>query len=72
MSEKKTAPLKKFLDGKGFGFIDTPTGDLFFHINDSKDLDIHSLEEGVLLSYELEEDNRTRRLKAINLTIIKD
>ena len=69
MSKIKSGELKKFFSDKGYGFIQSKKGDIFFHITDSEDLDINALEEGINLSYEESKDSRTRKTKAINVTI---
>jgi CspA family cold shock protein len=69
MSDRKTGTIKKYLDGKGFGFIETQKGDLFFHINDSEGFPEHLLEEDLKVSYELGKDQRSGKTKAFDLKI---
>lgn len=69
MSKRKSGELKKFFSDKGYGFIQSQKGDIFFHISDSENLDINSLREGVTLSYEESKDSRSGKTKAANVTI---
>jgi CspA family cold shock protein len=69
MSKRKSGELKKFFSDKGYGFIQSQKGDIFFHISDSENLDINSLREGVTFSYEESKDVRSGKTKAINVTI---
>ena len=43
--------IKKLTD-KGFGFIDTGKGDLFFHLSSLKDCRYEELQEGQEVEYE--------------------
>jgi CspA family cold shock protein len=69
MSSRKTGELKKFFEEKGYGFIQTPRGDIFFHVSDSEELDVNSLSEGVILSYEETRDERSGKTKAGNVQV---
>jgi cold shock protein len=69
MSKRKSGELKKFFSDKGYGFIQSQKGDIFFHISDSENLDINSVREGVTFSYEESKDVRSGKTKAINVTI---
>ena len=69
MSKRKSGELKKFFSDKGYGFIQSQKGDIFFHMSDSEDLDINSLREGITLSYEESKDARSGKTKAANVTI---
>ena len=70
MSKERTkGTIKKYIENKGFGFINASKGDLFFHINDSKELPEHLIEEGLSVSYEIGEDQRTGKPKAFKLVI---
>ena len=69
MSKRKSGELKKFFSDKGYGFIQSKKGDIFFHMSDSEDLDINSLREGITLSYEESKDARSGKTKAANVTI---
>jgi cold shock CspA family protein len=66
---RKTGELKKFFEEKGYGFIQTPKGDIFFHVSDSPELDINSLREGAVLSYEETQDSRSGKTKAGNVQL---
>jgi CspA family cold shock protein len=69
MSKRKSGELKKFFSDKGYGFIQSQKGDIFFHISDSENLDINSLREGITLSYEESKDVKSGKTKATNVTI---
>ena len=43
--------IKKLMD-KGFGFINTEEGDLFFHRNDMNGVEFNSLSEGQEVEFE--------------------
>jgi cold shock protein len=45
--------VKKLVAGKGFGFIDCGSGDMFFHCSEVKDADFESLSIGQMVSYEV-------------------
>lgn len=66
---RKTGELKKFIADKGYGFIKSENGDVFFHVTDSADLDQNALNEGVNLSYEMGTDSRSGKSKAINVEV---
>lgn len=66
---RKNGALKKYFPEKGFGFIKSSHGDLFFHVNDSKELNVDSLKEGATLSYEEITDTRNNKAKAANVRI---
>ena len=44
--------IKKMIWNKGFGFIDTERGDLFFHRSAVQDTDFEQLHEGQTVEYE--------------------
>lgn len=69
MSNRKTGELKKFFEDKGFGFIKSKKGDVFFHISDSQNLNINTLQEQTMVSYEEDTDTRSGRTKAINVAV---
>jgi len=69
MSSRKSGELKKFFSDKGYGFIQSKKGDVFFHVSDSDSLDINLLREGVTLSYEESKDLRSGKTKAANVAI---
>jgi cold shock CspA family protein len=71
MSNRKTGKLKSFLSEKRFGFIETQNDELFFHLNESKGLEINLLEKGVMLSYEESVNSRNGKLHATNVMIEK-
>lgn len=71
MSKEKSGELKRFFSDKGYGFIKSNKGDIFFHISDSNGLNVDSLTEGTNLSYEESVDARSGKTKAINVAIEK-
>lgn len=66
---RKSGELKKFFADKGYGFIQSEKGDIFFHVTDSQDLDVNSLNPGIILSYEESQDSRSGKNKAINVSL---
>lgn len=74
MSERKSGVVKWFADQKGYGFI-VPAGqesargtDIFVHISAVENSDLHTLNEGQKISYELATDKRGRT-SAVNLKV---
>lgn len=65
--------LKKWMDEKGFGFIDggaSGQGDVFFHFSGlASEGDKDNLREGVSLEYEMGVDGRTGKSRATNVVI---
>ena len=66
---QKTGKIKKYLDDKGFGFIESGKFDTFFHINDCENIDQAQLQPGVEVSFEISKD-QNGRVKAINLQLV--
>ncbi|MFT5795468.1 MAG: cold shock CspA family protein [Ulvibacter sp.] len=66
---RKNGELKKFFSDKGYGFIQSKKGDIFFHVSDSEDLDVDSLQEGITISYEESKDIRSGKTKATEVQI---
>jgi CspA family cold shock protein len=69
MFKRKKGELKKFFSEKGYGFIQSKKGDIFFHVSDSQGLDVNLLKEGVVLSYDESKDSRSGKTKAEKVTI---
>ena len=44
--------IKKLFSDRGFGFLDTSDGDLFFHRSAVRDTDFTELQEGQTIEYE--------------------
>ncbi len=44
--------IKKLIPDRGFGFIKTDTGDLFFHMSALQEVSIEELSEGQTVEYE--------------------
>ena len=62
--------VKTWNDDKGFGFIaaDDGSGDVFFHVTALEDAEIDDEElVGLALSYDVGENPRNGRTKAVNL-----
>ena len=59
----------KSLKEKGFGFIASEGGDIFFHMNSLVGITFEELREGDVLSYEIEETMKDGVMKknAINV-----
>lgn len=66
--------LKKWMDEKGFGFIDggaSGQGDVFFHFSGlANEGNKDDLREGVSLEYEMGVDGRTGKSRATNVVIL--
>ncbi len=45
--------IKKLLADKGFGFIGSETGDMFFHCSEVKEVKFETLAVGQTVSYEV-------------------
>jgi len=56
--------VKHFNEGKGFGFIHYPGGEVFAHRSDCPD---GPPAEGDIVSFDVVEDPRTGRMKAVNV-----
>lgn len=56
----------------GYGFLQTETGDVFFHANNlDESVDYDSLEEGVVLNFEMGE-GRNGKEQAVNITLAEE
>lgn len=66
---QKTGTVKWFNDQKGFGFIapDDGSNDVFVHINAVNKSGMHTLREGQKISFDLQNDPKTRKSSAANL-----
>jgi len=61
--------IKKKVEGKGFGFITSPSldKDLFFHANGLVDVSFDQLQEGDNVSFDTEESQKG--LNAVNVKL---
>ena len=66
-----TGTLKKFMEGKGFGFIanDDGSGDVFVHFSQLNSGGSEDMVEGVTMSFDITTDDRSGKTKAANVTI---
>lgn len=56
----------------GYGFLATESGDVFFHANNlDENVDYDSLEEGMVLEFEMGE-GRNGKEQAVNVTVAED
>lgn len=64
-----TGTVKWFNDQKGFGFIqpDSGTEDIFVHKSAVERAGMYTLREGQKLSFEIQNDPKTRKKSAANL-----
>eukprot|EP00747_Dinoflagellata_sp_TGD_P097122 gnl/TRDRNA2_/TRDRNA2_167029_c1_seq1.p1 gnl/TRDRNA2_/TRDRNA2_167029_c1~~gnl/TRDRNA2_/TRDRNA2_167029_c1_seq1.p1 ORF type:complete len:108 (+),score=24.54 gnl/TRDRNA2_/TRDRNA2_167029_c1_seq1:2-325(+) len=71
---RRSGKLKLFLPDKGYGFITNDDGskDLFLHQRELANGDQNDLVAGIRLEYEVEEESRSGKLKAVNVKILKD
>ena len=69
---RKTGVVKFFNQAKGYGFIAPEDGskDIFVHITSVQRAGIPWLDEGIRLSFELEEDLRGRGPQAVELQLL--
>jgi cold shock protein len=68
IDKRETGTVKHFNDRKGYGFLDTTTGEVFFHIDEIDNSNM--VEKGQQLKFQ--RVNNGGRLKAINITLITD
>ena len=47
--------IKKLVSDRGFGFIDTGSGDVFFHVTSLADGEFELLREGQVVEFETED-----------------
>ena len=66
-----TGTLKKFMDGKGFGFIENSdgSGDVFVHFSQLTNGGSDDMIVGAEMSFDIEEDPRSGKTKATNVTL---
>ena len=63
--------LKKFMEGKGFGFIENSdnSGDVFVHFTQLNSGGSEDMVVGSEMTFDIEEDQRSGKTKAVNVTI---
>ena len=60
--------IKKIVSDRGFGFITTETGDIFFHHSAVTDGSFDDLHEGTTVEYQIEEgDSRGKGPRATDV-----
>ena len=66
-----TGTLKKFMDGKGFGFIENSdgSGDVFVHFSQLTNGGSEDMVVGAEMTFDIEEDPRSGKTKATNVTL---
>ena len=64
--------VKWFNQEKGFGFItnDEDVKDIFVHFSGINGSGYKSLEEGQKVSYDVENDERSGKTRAVNVTVL--
>ena len=67
-----TGKVKWFNGDKGYGFItdDQSQGDIFVHFSGINGNGYKSLEEGQKVSFEVENDARSNKSRAVNVTVL--
>ena len=67
-----TGKVKWFNAEKGYGFIsdDKGQGDIFVHFSGINGSGYKSLEEGQKVSYDVENDERSGKTRAVNVTVL--
>eukprot|EP00442_Polarella_glacialis_P058109 CAMPEP_0115095034 /NCGR_PEP_ID=MMETSP0227-20121206/28744_1 /TAXON_ID=89957 /ORGANISM="Polarella glacialis, Strain CCMP 1383" /LENGTH=124 /DNA_ID=CAMNT_0002488213 /DNA_START=82 /DNA_END=456 /DNA_ORIENTATION=+ len=65
--------LKKFMEGKGFGFIENAdgSGDVFVHFSQLTSGGSEDMVEGSEMTFDIAQDERSGKTKASNVTITK-
>ena len=65
--------IKKFFADRGFGFIERDDGapDAFVHVRDLQKSGLDELREGDRVTFELEPDQRTGRMRAGNVRLVE-
>ncbi|MEI9425467.1 cold-shock protein [Mesorhizobium sp. Cs1299R1N1] len=65
-----TGTVKRFNSSKGFGFIQPDGGgpDVFVHISAVERAGLSTLADGQKINYEIEQDRRTGKSSAANLS----
>ncbi|CAE8712419.1 unnamed protein product [Polarella glacialis] len=63
--------LKKFMEGKGFGFIENAdgSGDVFVHFSQLNSGGSEDMVEGSKMTFDIQTDERSGKDKATNVTI---
>mmetsp|Transcript_3728 Transcript_3728/g.6583 ORF Transcript_3728/g.6583 Transcript_3728/m.6583 type:complete len:114 (-) Transcript_3728:122-463(-) len=63
--------LKKFMEGKGFGFIENSdgSGDVFVHFSQVTNGGSEDMIEGTEMTFDIEQDQRSGKTKATNVTL---
>ncbi len=66
---QRTGTVKWFSDQKGFGFIESDEGgdDVFVHVSAVNKAGLHTLNEGQRISFDLQNDPKSRKSSAANL-----
>lgn len=66
-----TGTLKKFMEGKGFGFIENGdgSGDVFVHFSQLTNGGSEDMIEGSEMTFDIEQDERSGKTKAANVTL---
>ena len=62
----KQGTIKKLTD-RGFGFIDTGGGDLFFHTSALQNAEFEDLKEGQVVEYEEEDSPKGRKATSVKV-----
>ena len=67
-----TGTLKRFMDGKGFGFIENAdgSGDVFVHCTQLNNGGSEDMVVGVEMSFDITEDERSGKTRASNVTLL--
>ena len=67
-----TGKVKWFNAEKGYGIIsdDNGQGDIFVHFSGINGSGYKSLEEGQKVSYDVENDERSGKTRAVNVTVL--
>ena len=59
--------IKKLVSDRGFGFIESEKGDLFFHHSDVEEVTFEELREGQAVAYEIGEGRKAPCATSVRL-----
>eukprot|EP00747_Dinoflagellata_sp_TGD_P091382 gnl/TRDRNA2_/TRDRNA2_165032_c1_seq4.p1 gnl/TRDRNA2_/TRDRNA2_165032_c1~~gnl/TRDRNA2_/TRDRNA2_165032_c1_seq4.p1 ORF type:complete len:220 (-),score=78.68 gnl/TRDRNA2_/TRDRNA2_165032_c1_seq4:41-700(-) len=73
LSGRRKGKLNTFLQDKGWGFIESGDGgrDIFLHFSRVTNSTKEELAPGMWVEYDVEDDVKSGRLKAVNATVVK-
>ena len=67
IGQMRTGTIKKLVDDRGFGFIETDHGDLFFHVSALQGVAFEELQVGQPVEYTDVEGPKGRRAETVKV-----